>query len=206
MVILRSHLADGQATSRQGVGSVIFSATAEDIEDLSPASTFPTNTGDRLNLMDVLRLGAAAFDVMVLHDTQGQPLALGRGRRTASLHQRIALFAAQGVCGCPDCTTAAIRNDAHHITPWDKGGPTDLINLTLMCPPHHADNDDSHTGAGNKGYLDRCPVTGRVGRRAGPGQPLRFNMTQAAEDSAGARIRARGKPPPSPDAGETGPP
>lgn len=182
-----------------GMGSVLLSVTAEDIDNLSPTSEFTTNTGDRLNLMDILRLGAAKFDAMVLHDTDGQPLALGRGRRTASFSQRLALFAAQGVCGCPDCTTAAVHNDAHHVTAWDQGGPTDLINLTLVCPPHHAANDDSRTGAGGRGYLDRCPVTGRVGRRAGPGQPLRFNETQSASESAGARIRARQNPPSAQD-------
>ncbi|QGU05219.1 HNH endonuclease signature motif containing protein [Corynebacterium comes] len=194
-VILNRHLATSQAVTRSGVGSILLSVTADDLENMSASSTFPTNTGHRLTPVDLLRLGAAKFDVMVLHDHDGQPLALGRGHRTASMFQKIALFAAQGVCGCPDCTTAAIHNDAHHLTPWTKGGVTDLNNLTLVCPPHHGDNDDSRTGAGNRGYLDRCPVTGRVGRRAGPGQPLRFNTTQAADDAAGARIRRRTQPP-----------
>ena len=195
-VILKRHLASQQAASRYGVGSILLSFTAQDLADLSPTSEFSTNTGDRLNLVDLLRLGAAKFDVMALHDTDGQPLALGRANRLASFFQRVALYAAQGVCGCPDCTSAAVHNDAHHIRAWDNGGTTDLHNLTLVCPLHHADNDDSRSGTGNRGYLDRCPVTGRVGRRAGPGQPLRFNDTQAEADSAGARIRGRGRPPP----------
>ena len=193
--ILNRHLASSQTAARHGVGSVVFSVTAEDIDTLSASSTFVTNTGDRLTPLDLLRLGAAQYDVMVLHDTDGQPLALGRGQRLASMFQKIALFAVQGVCGCPDCTTAAAHTDVHHLTPWIRGGTTDINNLTLVCPPHHADNDDTRTHAGDKGYLDRCPVTGRVGRRAGPGRPLRFNTTQAADDAAGNRIRRRRRPP-----------
>jgi hypothetical protein len=195
-VMLKRHLATQQAATRYGVGSVLLSFTAQDLTDLSPTSEVTTNTGDTLNVVDILRLGAAKFDVMALHDTDGQPLALGRANRLASFFQKIALYAAQGVCGCPDCTSAAIHNDAHHIRAWEDGGVTDLPNLTLVCPLHHADNDDSRTGVGTRSYLDRCPVTGRVGRRAGPGQPLRFNDTQAEADSAGARIRGRHRPPP----------
>lgn len=190
-VLLDRYLANQSAASRYGVGSVIFSVTAEDIEGLSVHSRFGTNTGDELNLVDILRLGAAQYDVVVLHDTDGQPLALGRGHRHASFFQRVALFAAQGVCACPDCTTAAIHGDAHHLRAWEHGGATDLANLTLVCRPHHTDNDDSRTGAGGKGHLDRCPMTGRVGRRAGPGQQLKFNTTHAQGRSAGARIRGR---------------
>lgn len=190
-VLLDRYLANQASTSRYGVGSVMFSVTAEDIDGLSVHSRFSTNTGDELNLVDVLRLGAAQYDVVVLHDTDGQPLALGRGHRHASFFQRVALFAAQGVCACPHCMTAAIHGDAHHLQAWEHGGTTDLANLTLMCRPHHADNDDSRTAAGGKGYLDRCPTTGRVGRRAGPGQQLKFNATHAQGLSAGARIRAR---------------
>lgn len=195
-VILKRHLASQQSATRYGVGSVLLSFTAEDLADLSPTSEFSTNTGDTLNVVDILRLGAAKFDVMALHDTDGQPLTLGRANRLASFFQRIALYAAQGVCGCPDCTSAAIHNDAHHIRAWDNGGSTDVANLTLVCPLHHADNDDSRSGTQNRGYLDRCPVTGRVGRRDGPGQPLRFNDTQAESESAGSRLRGRHRAPP----------
>lgn len=191
--LLKNHLAVQQSATRYGVGSILMSITAEDIEDLGPASTFTTNTGDTLNPFDLLRLGAAQYDVMVLHDTEGRPLTLGRGQRLASFWQRLALLAAQGVCGCSDCTTAGVHLEAHHLIPWDEGGPTDVDNLWLLCTLHHADNDDTRTGAGGKGWFVRCPTTGRVGKRAGPGAPIDFNDTQAQQQSNGARIRARQK-------------
>ncbi|MDO5512472.1 HNH endonuclease signature motif containing protein [Corynebacterium sp.] len=188
---LQNVSATRQSASRYGVGSVLFSVTAEDIENLSADSVFTTNTGDELTPVDLLRLGAAQYDVLVLHDADGQPLALGRGHRLASFWQRIALLAAEGVCTCGDCTTAGVHLHIHHLRPWEDGGTTDLSNLTGICPPHHADNDDTRTGIGGRGWMVRCPSTGRVGRRAGPGQPIIFNETQAAAESNGARIRRR---------------
>lgn len=189
--LVAGRLVQNQATARHGVGSVLVSMTAEDVESLDEHSTFTTNTGGELNIYDLVRLGAAKFDVMVLHDEQGQPLALGRGRRTASFYQRIAMLAAQSVCGCFDCTTAGVHLEAHHLIPWEQGGPTDVGNMVLVCLPHHSDNDDTRTGAGGKGWFVRCPVSGRVGWRAGPGEPLVFNETQAQQRSNGARIRDR---------------
>lgn len=192
--VLQNQAATTATTSRYGVGSILFSLTAEDIDNLSADSLFATNTGDTLTPVDLLRLGAAQFDVMVLHDTDGRPLNLGRGKRLASFWQRIALAAAEGVCTCGDCTTAGIHLDIHHLRPWDSGGSTDIDNVTGVCRPHHADNDDSRTGAGGRGYLVRCPSTGRVGWRPAPGEPIVFNETHAQQESNGARIRARGRP------------
>ncbi|MFM8648821.1 MAG: HNH endonuclease [Actinomycetota bacterium] len=28
--------------------------------------------------------------------------------------------------------------EPHHITPWERGGPTDLSNLVPLCSHHHA--------------------------------------------------------------------
>ncbi|WP_460490658.1 HNH endonuclease signature motif containing protein, partial [Corynebacterium nasicanis] len=185
--VLQNHAALNQTTSRFGVGSVLISLTAEDLEDLSADSQFSTNTGDTLTPVDLLRLGAAQYDVMVLHDTDGQPLTLGRGKRLASFWQRIALAAAEGVCTCGNCTTAGIHLDIHHLRAWEDGGTTDIGNLAGTCRPHHGDNDDTR----RRGHLVRCPSTGRVGWRAGPGQPIEFNETHAHQRSNGARIRAR---------------
>ncbi|MDO5668679.1 MAG: DUF222 domain-containing protein [Corynebacterium sp.] len=188
---LQASAAIDQSATRYGVGSILLSLTAEDIDTLSASSEFATNTGDTLTPIDLLRLGAAQYDIMALHDSNGQTLTLGRGHRLASFWQRIALYAAEGVCTCSDCTTAFIHLDIHHLRPWDQGGSTDMINLTGICRPHHGDNDDSRTGRGGRGWMVRCPTTGRVGRRAGPGQPIEFNETHGQQRSNGARIRTR---------------
>ena len=70
-----------------------------------------------------------------------QPLDLGRGRRRASITQRNALLARDGKC--IGCGAKAAWCQAHHITHWMDGGPTNLENLTLLCSRcHHKVHDD----------------------------------------------------------------
>ncbi len=64
-----------------------------------------------------------------------QPLDLGRARRIASPAQRIALVARDRKC--IGCGASANWCQAHHIIPWQPGGPTDLDNLCLLCSRCH---------------------------------------------------------------------
>jgi hypothetical protein len=70
-------------------------------------------------------------------DEQGDPLALGRLTRTVSASLRRALLMRDRCCTFPGCTRQASL-DAHHIEHWFDLGPTDKLNLTLLCPFHHA--------------------------------------------------------------------
>ena len=70
-----------------------------------------------------------------------QPLDLGRARRLASPAQRIALIARDRKC--IGCGASANWCQAHHIIPWQPGGPTDLDNLCLLCSRcHHKVHDN----------------------------------------------------------------
>jgi HNH endonuclease len=65
-----------------------------------------------------------------------QPLDLGRSQRLVNRAQRRALRFRDGPgCGFPGCSARHV--DAHHITFWADGGPTDLANLILLCRHHH---------------------------------------------------------------------
>ena len=194
-VVLSRLLSDESPKSRQGVGSVVVSMTTKDVEEMTADSRFLSNTGHLLSALDILTLGAAAFDLGVLHDVQGQPLALGRTKRTATLYQRLALFAYEGLCACGTCDGAMIHAHVHHIMPWARGGVTDLEYLTLECPPHHADNNDNQDGAGGMGHMVRDPESGRAGWQPPGGGPIQFNDTELQEYSAGAKIRARNRKP-----------
>jgi len=92
----------------------------------------------------------------------------------------------------------------HHIMPWARGGVTDLEYLTLECPPHHADNNDNQDGAGGMGHMVKDPESGRAGWQPPDGGPIQFNDTELQEYSAGAKIRARNKPPDPPDFDDPG--
>lgn len=62
---------------------------------------------------------------------------LGRSRHDPSpaLRQLIATIDGER-CRFSGCTRRR-RLHAHHVTPWARGGPTDLANLVLLCPRHH---------------------------------------------------------------------
>lgn len=66
----------------------------------------------------------------------GEPLAVGRRTRTIPPAVRRALRARDGGCRFPGCTRTR-WTDAHHVTHWADGGPTDLDNLVLLCAHHH---------------------------------------------------------------------
>jgi hypothetical protein len=68
--------------------------------------------------------------------SHGEVLHLGRTRRLVSRAQRRALAIRDRMCRYPGC--AQTRHlDAHHVTGWAAGGPTDLDNLILLCRFHH---------------------------------------------------------------------
>lgn len=64
-------------------------------------------------------------------------LYVGRARRTVSARLRTALQVRDGHCVFPGCRARARRCHAHHVVPWEHGGPTDLPNLALLCVAHH---------------------------------------------------------------------
>lgn len=84
---------------------------------------------------------SAGVDLMVvrlLADGRQVPLRMGRAARLASAAQRRALALRDRGCIHHGCTRPPRRCHAHHITEWENGGITDLSNLALLCPFHHA--------------------------------------------------------------------
>lgn len=180
---------------RKGIGSIVVSMTAEDVENIEENGAghrYPTNTGIKLTPYEILNLGAAKYDFgVVLDGESGRPLHLGRTQRSASLEQRIALQAAELVCTGEGCDKPMIRCEIHHLDPWIKGGLTDIENLTGQCFHHHPENDDTRTGVNNKGYMDIDPYTGRVGHCPADASGMVFNDSAAQEESGGAKAREK---------------
>ncbi|MET4001616.1 hypothetical protein ABIB48_000314 [Arthrobacter sp. UYCu511] len=73
----------------------------------------------------------------ITYSTGQNIINLGRTQRLFTPTQRKALYARDLGCTFPDCTSPATWCEAHHITPWQDGGPTDLNNATLLCQHHH---------------------------------------------------------------------
>lgn len=173
-----------------GLSSIVVSATRKELENLSPNTLLPTDTGIFLTPLDLVRLGAAGSDFLcIMDDTDFQPLALGRSKRTATLAQKIALIASEMVCSHDGCETAAMNCDVHHIVAWSFQGVTDLKNLTLRCRRHHGDNNDAQDFRRNMAHAARCPDTGRAGTQYPRPDGLRFNDSTAAQQSAHHKLK-----------------
>jgi hypothetical protein len=67
----------------------------------------------------------------------GEPLDVGRSRRTIPAALRRALVARDGGCRFPGCNRPPGWTDAHHVVHWVDGGVTALGNLVLLCDRHH---------------------------------------------------------------------
>jgi len=73
----------------------------------------------------------------VLHDPDGHVVGIGRASHNVPewLKRQLRQRDGEG-CAFPGCHHKRFV-DAHHIWPWEWGGPTDLDNPTLVCKFHH---------------------------------------------------------------------
>src|SRR6185295_15632675 len=81
------------------------------------------------------RLLCDAGVVPILEDRHGTLLDVGRKTRTISSALRRALWSRDRGCRFPGCAHKLV--DGHHITPWSRGGQTNLDQLVLLCRHHH---------------------------------------------------------------------
>ncbi|MHB8505573.1 MAG: HNH endonuclease, partial [Acidimicrobiales bacterium] len=73
---------------------------------------------------------------------------LGRRARSWNVSQRRAILVRDGGhCRFPGCDNRLV--DVHHLTPWYRGGTTDIDNGVLCCRRHHQVLHDGWTVAGD---------------------------------------------------------
>ncbi len=82
------------------------------------------------------RLACDAAIVGILDGADGEPLSIGRKRRSVPPAMRRALKARDRGCRFPGCTRTRFV-DAHHVRHWADGGETRLDNLVELCRHHH---------------------------------------------------------------------
>lgn len=82
------------------------------------------------------RLSCDARLQFVITDKKGNALGIGRTSRNIPPWMMRQLRHRDRHCTFPGCNRK-VYLQAHHIWPWEQGGPTDLDNLTLMCFFHH---------------------------------------------------------------------
>lgn len=73
----------------------------------------------------------------LVEDNDGKPLGVGRTMRHAPRWMRHAAKVRDKTCCFPGCNQRLFLAP-HHMKEWADLGPTDLDNLPLLCPFHHA--------------------------------------------------------------------
>lgn len=129
-------LDSGAVTGKAGTRATVIATVS--IDRLMRRCGYATSTrGDRIPVRDLLAEAAHLKVIPAVLDVNGVPLFLGRARRLASAGQFHALIARDGGCSFPGCDAPPEWCQAHHVTDWARGGPTDLDDLTLLCRYHH---------------------------------------------------------------------
>lgn len=95
------------------------------------------DTDAALSPSAVRRLACEAGIVPMVLGAPSEVLDLGYTRRLFSPAQRRALAVRDAGCSYPGCTVPPMWCEAHHVTHWLHGGPTDLANGALLCGRHH---------------------------------------------------------------------
>jgi hypothetical protein len=93
--------------------------------------------GGCLPAESALRIACDAALTVVEVDGAGQPLSVGRTKRTIPPAIRRALAVRDKGCRAEGCDRPIEWTDGHHDQHWAEGGPTALSNLVLLCRPHH---------------------------------------------------------------------
>lgn len=81
------------------------------------------------------------LEVALFHPQAGA-VNLYSTKRFANTKQRDLARATLTTCPVPDCRHAADNCEVHHITPWARGGLTNMDNLAILCRYHNRTNDD----------------------------------------------------------------
>ncbi|WP_194837185.1 HNH endonuclease signature motif containing protein [Nocardia sp. XZ_19_369] len=167
LALLRHCVAPEKLGAHRGLPvSTILTMNIADVEKAAGVAT--TATGGMVPISEALKLAAESEPFLMVFDTDGLPLHLGRTKRLASAAQRLALIAAVRGCSRPGCDAPASVCAIHHVMDWNKGGPTDIGNETLACDQCHA---LVHDGPGGWKTVVLGPESAHPGRVAWIGPP-----------------------------------
>jgi hypothetical protein len=96
-----------------------------------------TADAEHLTPAQARRLACTASILPAVLGGRSEVLDLGRSRRLFSRAQRKALALRDRTCRAEGCSVPAAWCEAHHRSPWSRGGRTDLADGVLLCSYHH---------------------------------------------------------------------
>jgi HNH endonuclease len=149
---------DGRGGARRSATTLVVHVSDDAPPLLEGAGPISAETAERL-ACDARRLAIKP---------SGRDLVHSRVGRCASYAQQRALHKRASHCQYPGCT-AARELEAHHVTPVEHGGATELDNLILLCARHHKHLHDRHIWTSGDGR-NPCFVD-ETGREITTSQP-----------------------------------
>jgi hypothetical protein len=99
----------------------------------APGRAAGLDFGSRLHPADLRLLACDARVVPIVMNGAGQPLDVGRARRTIPDGLRRAVAARDRGCARPGCGRPASWCELHHIIAWEDGGETVEHNCMMLC-------------------------------------------------------------------------
>jgi hypothetical protein len=128
----------GQLPSSGGVRPHLLITASDDAisgnSDAAPAELLGVGA---IHAATLQRLACDADVSEIVESPAGEPLDVGRARRTAPPQMRRALVNRFRGCSWPGCDRPPEWTESHHIQPWSIGGRTKVDNLVLLCRVHH---------------------------------------------------------------------
>lgn len=153
----------GEVTGGRNLPRIIVTMTLDDLASPRGAGR-DTLTGDVITPAEIDQLCCDAIIHRYIADQTGATLNFGRGRRTASPNQHLALVARDHGCRHPGCDRPPQWCQAHHLRQFAaRGGLTNLDEMVLLCHHHHhALHDHGWTLTGNPTHLTFTGPTGQT--------------------------------------------
>lgn len=127
---------DGRPGSMRSTSTVMAVVRLSDLEAATGVGWL-ADVDEPVAAASVQELACDAGFARIVLGADGEVLQLGRTERLFSSAQRKALAVRDGGCVWPQCTAPPSWCHAHHVTPWQEGGDTDVGNGALLCPAHH---------------------------------------------------------------------
>jgi hypothetical protein len=124
------------ATMRGGSAATVV-VTIDHDKLTSQLATAGLSTGTRISAGEARRLACNAGIIPVVLGGASRPLDVGRKKRFHDSAMRLAMGLRDKTCRAEGCDIPADWCEAHHLTPWSKGGGTSVDEGVLLCGFHH---------------------------------------------------------------------
>ncbi|PIF03448.1 MAG: hypothetical protein CSA63_01925 [Propionibacterium sp.] len=155
-----------KTSSPAGKPKVVITVTETELHNRAAKAGLIRSTGGLhgatpLAASELRRLCCDSEIMPLVLGTKSEILDAGRTRRLVTPEIRRVLSLRDGGCKFPNCEKPDAACEAHHIIPWQEGGPTALENLVLLCPYHHRIIEPDNRPEGQRWRVTIDPETRR---------------------------------------------